>query len=47
MDWPYYTYRDGYLYDEDGYRLGNTPRFSSASDAETYLEDNDIRGNVK
>jgi hypothetical protein len=47
MDWPYYELRkDGYLYEEDGTKTKMGP-FQSVSEAEQYLEDNDLRGNVR
>ena len=49
MDWTYFTLRsDGRLIDEDGdLCIAGNPRFKSESDAEQYLIDNDIRGNVR
>lgn len=48
MEWPYYTLRaDGFLYDEDGCKLNGTPVFKSVEEAEQWLVDNDVRGNVR
>jgi len=47
LDWPYYTLsKDGFLYDEDGNKTDMGP-FKDSYEAEQYLEDNDIRGNVR
>lgn len=46
MDWPYYEFREGYLYDEDGNRAFDK-RFTDGSEAQQYLDDNDIRGDVR
>jgi hypothetical protein len=49
MDWTYYTMRnDGFLYDDDGNRetFDGKPRFA-ASEWESFLEENDIRGTVR
>ncbi len=45
--WDYFTFRDGYLYDERNRRLRNTPRFESGAAAEAWLVANDIRGTVR
>jgi hypothetical protein len=46
--WPYYTLRDGRLYDEGGHWcLRNAPRFRTVAEAEEWLEENDERGNVR
>ena len=46
--WPYYTLRDGRLYDEHG-ELGfpNAPKFGDVAEADAWLEANDERGNVR
>lgn len=47
MSWPYFELRaDGYLYDEDGTRQFDQVFFDS-SEAEQWLEDQDIRGSVR
>lgn len=47
FDWLYlYLTNDGKLVDEDGYEcIANAPRFSSVAEAETWLEEEDIRAN--
>lgn len=48
FDWPYYTLRaDGSLVDEDGNDVGDFKMFENVEEAERFLEDNDMRGNVK
>lgn len=50
FDWPYFTLdSEGRLRDEDGeYAFSaNIPRFTTPADAEQYLVDHDIRGNVR
>lgn len=48
MFWPYYTLRNGKLFDETGrWCLRSAPRFASVADAETWLEAQDERGNVR
>lgn len=47
MDWTYYTFRDGQLFDEDGDLAFAGLRFNSASDADGWLCDNDVRGSVR
>lgn len=44
--WPYYTLRNGRLYDERG-RLVRSPVFPDAASAEAWLVANDLRGNVR
>lgn len=48
LDWPYYDWNedDGFLYDEDGDKTDIGP-FKTSQEAEQYLEDNDIRGNIR
>lgn len=46
--WPYYTFRNGKLYDERGRRAFPTaPVFADAAVAEQWLVDHDERGNVR
>jgi hypothetical protein len=45
--WPYFSLKDGVLMDESGSPAGKFPKFKSEEEAETYLRDKDIRGNVK
>jgi len=47
MDWFYYRLVDGRLIDDDGNDEKNFPSFSSVDEAEEWLVENDIRGNVK
>jgi len=47
LHWPYYTFVDGKLFTEDGYRDFPEKTFTSAEEAQKFLEDNDIRGDVK
>jgi hypothetical protein len=48
MDWTYFTLdAQGNLRDEDGDLAGNFPKFASVLEAESYLEENDIRGSVR
>lgn len=58
MEWPYFTFDPitGHLFDENDSELGKDVLrdangraivFKSAQDAEQYLVDNDIRGNVR
>lgn len=46
MDWEYYTYRNGYLYDEFG-ELAFEQHFTSEEDANAFLETLDIRGSIQ
>jgi hypothetical protein len=47
MSWPYYDLGpDGTLYEEDGSVSPMGP-FTSVAEAEQFLEDNDLRGNVR
>lgn len=46
--WPYFTLRDGKLYDERGRRCyPKAPIFADSAEAENWLKDNDLRGNVR
>ncbi len=48
MSWPYFTLnKDGKLVDEDGTIQFKDKTFKDEAEAEQYLMDNDIRGNVK
>lgn len=47
MNWTYYTFRDGRLYDEDGEVAFAGLTFESAADAEDWLVENDVRGSVR
>ena len=48
FDWPYYTLRNGKLYDEtDRWCLRHAPLFANAAEAEAWLEEQDERGNVR
>ena len=48
MDWDYATYRDGRLYDDDGYLLLHRDIvFASLQDAEQYIIDNDLRISIR
>lgn len=47
MSWHYFTLgADGYLYDEEGTRQFSRT-FANASEADLWLESEDIRGSVK
>ena len=46
-NWPYYTLRNGRLYDDDEYELGTAPDFKSVDEAEAWLVENDERGSVR
>lgn len=47
MDWPTLFLYNGFLMDEDGEQaIRFAPAFRSVEDAEAYLVDQDIRGNV-
>jgi hypothetical protein len=52
--WPYYTLRNGRLCDDRGRQVYSTtlgtpciPSFASTAEAEQWLTDNDLRGNVR
>jgi hypothetical protein len=53
--WPYYTLRDGALFDEGGrpafttptYSVPAAPKFDSVTAAEDWLHTYDLRGNVR
>jgi hypothetical protein len=52
--WPYYTLRNGRLCDENGFIVYSTmlgtesiPTFANAAEAEQWLRDNGLRGNVR
>ena len=46
--WPYYTLRNGKLYDEFGHWcLRTAPLFATVQAAEQWLEAHDERGNVR
>lgn len=46
--WPLYTLRDGKLYDERGRRCFlKAPYFNTITEAEKWLKENDLRGNVR
>lgn len=46
MLWPYYTFKNGKLYDEDGDVAFKKHTFATANDAQNWLYDSDIRGDV-
>ena len=46
FDWPYYTFNGAQLIDEDG-AVAFSKIFNSASEAEQWLVDEDIRGSVQ
>ena len=46
-NWNYYTERGGFLYDESGERELFDGENRSASEWESYLDANDIRGTVR
>jgi hypothetical protein len=46
-EWQYYEFRNGKLYDEDGYEVFSEQEFATAADAEAWLVENDIRGTVR
>lgn len=46
--WPYYDLRsDGRLYEKGRACFPNAPRFASVLEAESWLEEQDERGNVR
>lgn len=46
--WPYFTLRNGQLFDEDGYRCyPEAPLFKDSFEAEEWLEAKDLPGNVR
>ena len=48
FDWPYYTLKNGRLYDEQGHWcLRHAPHFATEAEAEAWLEAHDERGNVR
>lgn len=52
FDWPYYTFRNGFLFDESGKRvksIGGYPVtwFGTIVAAELFLEEHNLRGNVR
>ena len=54
FEWPYYTLHNGRLYNENGrptnaMSLGtpSIPTFKSSAEAEQWLINNDVRGNVR
>jgi hypothetical protein len=47
MSWERFFLKNGRIVDEDGYEVNkNFPSFKSAQEAQQYLEDRDIRGDV-
>jgi len=54
MNWPYYYFRAGRLYDEEQGEINildaipefNGKTFASSEEAQAWLEDNDIRGTI-
>ena len=47
MDWPYFTLKDGFLYDDGNDKVEGTPKFKDSGEAEDWLENNNVRGSVK
>jgi hypothetical protein len=46
--WPYFTLRDGKLFDERSRRVyREAPLFPDIATAEQWLVDHDLRGNVR
>lgn len=44
--WAYLTFDNGYLYCEDGTKYVSN-YFDDEEDAETYLEENDLRASIR
>ena len=47
MEWPYFTLKDGFLFDEGGDKVEGTPQFKDSGEAEDWLENSNMRGSVK
>jgi len=46
MNWNYYDFKNGFLYDEDGYKAFDKS-FANGNEAENWLVEQDIRGTVR
>lgn len=46
MDWVYLTFRNGFLFEDDGVKYCAV-RFASEADAEAYLVAHDLRASIR
>jgi len=47
MEWSYANFKDGKLFDDEGYLIGDFPLFGSSIEANKYIVENDLRITIR